>query len=111
MTLQSVGGFIKTPWTTVDTIKEVRTFTDEGKASWRRGSRRVCRPHTRNGMPTRERGRPVDEKGTETDLARPPYEANSTRCHPCQWYAIRYSFVAHTLTRFPGKIAVSSSRT
>ena len=74
-------GFIKTPWTTVDTIKEVKTFTDEcaARGEWKGEPVEGFVVRTRvTDVPTSGRGRPVGEKGTETDPARSPYEANSS---------------------------------
>ena len=65
-------GFIKTPWTTVDTTKEARMFNDEcaARSEWKGEpvegfDVRTCLAD----VPTNRRGRPVGKKGTETDFA------------------------------------------
>jgi tRNA ligase len=68
-------GFIKTPWTTVNTIKEVRDFTDEcaARGEWKGEPVEGFVVRTRvTDVPTSGRG------GKETDPARSPYEANSS---------------------------------
>jgi tRNA ligase len=68
-------GFIKTPWTTVNTIKEVRDFTDEcaARGEWKGEPVEGFVVRTRvTDVPTSGRG------GKEADPARSPYEPNSS---------------------------------
>ena len=71
-------GFIKTPWTSVDTIKEVQTFTNDcaARGEWRGEPVEGFVVRTRvTEVPTSRRGR---SGGEEADPAQSPYEANSS---------------------------------